>query len=50
MDRFIVMLMVGLAMLSAFEPDWEDNRQSAWVQVSAMAGGLLLIGIYACFR
>jgi hypothetical protein len=44
------MLMVGLAMLSAFEPRWEENRQYAWLQVSAMAGGLFLIGIYACFR
>jgi hypothetical protein len=50
MDRFIVMLMVGLAVLSAFEPPWEANRPSAWLQVSAMAGGLFLIGLYACFR
>ena len=50
MDRFVVMLMVGLAMLSALPPDWEHHQRSTWVQVSAMGLGLLLIGVYICSR
>jgi hypothetical protein len=50
MDRFVMMWLVGLAMLSAFEPDWKQNRRSAWAQVVAMGGGLLLLGVYVCLR
>ena len=50
MDRFVVMLVVGLAMLSALPPDWEQNRRSAWVQVSAMGLGLFLISLYVYLR
>jgi len=49
-DKFVVMLTVGLAMLSALPPDWVENRKSAWVQVCAMGFGLLSIGVYICVR
>ena len=49
-DKFVVMLTVGLAMLSALPPDWVENRTSAWVQVCAMGFGLLSIGVYICVR
>ncbi len=49
-DRFVLAIVISLAVLSALTPDWQEDPKTGWVQVCAMAGGLVVLGIYMILR
>jgi hypothetical protein len=50
MDGFALTIAIALAALSSLNPDWKEDEKSGWVQVGAMAFGLVLLGAYMMLR
>jgi len=50
MDRFVLAIVLALAVLSFVPPDWEKDEKSSWLQAGAMAFGLVMLGVYIVAR
>jgi hypothetical protein len=50
MDSFALTIGIALAVLSSLNPDWKGDERSGWVQVGAMAFGLVMLGAYMIVR
>ena len=50
MDKFFMEIVIAFVALSFVPPDWEKHEQASWMQVFAMAFGLVAIVVYVAAR
>jgi hypothetical protein len=50
MEKFFMEIVIALVALSCVPPDWEKHERATWMQVYAMAFGLVAIVIFIATR